>query len=169
MEGPCPDKCCGESMQIGKRAKAGYHHGDGILPFVLRDHVRFVRTWSSPLYSALGQSLRMCVPGACTPLTRCNTQTLRQSLCAKGHSPLESLRRVYARTQENGKISLYRGCSFMGECGILSLVQQIRICGGEFLEGKYLSNVLRNDSLLGKRVKYGCHYACFSAGIDGRP
>ena len=54
-------------------------------------------------------------------------QTLCQSLCAKGSSPLESLRSVYARTQENGKISLYRGCSFIGEYGILGLVQQIRI------------------------------------------
>ena len=35
-------------------AKAGYHHGDGILPFALRDQVRFVRTWSSTLYGALG-------------------------------------------------------------------------------------------------------------------
>ena len=44
---------CGESMQSGKRAKAGYHRGDGILPFALRDQVRFVRTWSSTLYGAL--------------------------------------------------------------------------------------------------------------------
>ena len=28
--------------------------GDGILPFALRDQVRFVRTWSSTLYGALG-------------------------------------------------------------------------------------------------------------------
>ena len=34
-------------------AKAGYHRGDGILPFALRDQVRFVRTWSSTLYGAL--------------------------------------------------------------------------------------------------------------------
>ena len=27
--------------------------GDGILPFALRDQVRFVRTWSSTLYGAL--------------------------------------------------------------------------------------------------------------------
>ena len=31
-------------------AKAGYHRGDGILPFVLRDQVRFVRTWSPPVW-----------------------------------------------------------------------------------------------------------------------
>ena len=43
---------CGESTRSGKQAKAGYHHGDGILPFVLRNQVRFVRTWSSPLYGA---------------------------------------------------------------------------------------------------------------------
>ena len=36
-----------------ERAKAGYHRGDGILPFALRDQVRFVRTWSSTLYGAL--------------------------------------------------------------------------------------------------------------------
>ena len=35
---------CGGSMQNGKRTKAGYHRGDGILPFVLRDQGRFVRT-----------------------------------------------------------------------------------------------------------------------------
>ena len=32
-------------------AKAGYHRGDGILPFVLRDQGR-------PLYGGMGQSLR---------------------------------------------------------------------------------------------------------------
>ena len=31
-------------------AKAGYHRGDGILPFVLRNQVRFVRTWSPPVW-----------------------------------------------------------------------------------------------------------------------
>ena len=45
---------CGESMQSGKRAKAGYHRGDGILPFALRNQVRFVRTWSSPYMARLG-------------------------------------------------------------------------------------------------------------------
>ena len=35
-------------------AKAGDHRGDGILPFVLRDQVRFVRTWSSPYMARLG-------------------------------------------------------------------------------------------------------------------
>ena len=42
-------RSCGESTQNGKQAKAGDHRGDGILPFVLRDQVRFVRT-RSPLY-----------------------------------------------------------------------------------------------------------------------
>jgi hypothetical protein len=28
--------------------------GDGILPFALRDQVRFVRTWSSPYMARLG-------------------------------------------------------------------------------------------------------------------
>ena len=31
-------------------AKAGYHRGDGILPFALRDQGRFVRTWSPPVW-----------------------------------------------------------------------------------------------------------------------
>ena len=54
-------------------AKAGDHRGDGILPFALRDQVRFVRTWSPPYMAHWGQLLRTCVPGACTPLARCNT------------------------------------------------------------------------------------------------
>ena len=37
-------------------AKAGYHRGDGILPFVLRDQGRFVRTWSFPYMARLGGS-----------------------------------------------------------------------------------------------------------------
>ena len=39
-------KSYGESTQNGKqeRVKAGSHRGDGILPFVLRDQGRFVRT-----------------------------------------------------------------------------------------------------------------------------
>ena len=45
---------CGKSTQSSKQAKAGYHHDGGILPFVLRNQVRFVRTWSSTLYGALG-------------------------------------------------------------------------------------------------------------------
>ena len=35
---------CERTTRNGKRAKAGYHRGDGILPFVLRDQGRFVRT-----------------------------------------------------------------------------------------------------------------------------
>ena len=54
-------------------AKAGDHRGDGILPFVLRNQVCFVRTWSSPYMARLGAIA------------------------------------AYAHTQENGKISLYRG------------------------------------------------------------
>ena len=45
---------CGRTTRNGKRAKAGYRYDSGILPFVLRDQVRFVRTWSSPLYGAFG-------------------------------------------------------------------------------------------------------------------
>ena len=109
-----------------KRTKAGYHRGDGILPFVLRDQVRFVRTWSPPIWRHWGQPLRTCVPGrALTPLTRCNTlDFVPKSVCQGAVSrlsarsgaskckhfevatgdprPLESLRSVYARTQGNG-------------------------------------------------------------------
>ena len=37
---------CRGSMQNGKqeRVKAGYHYDSGILPFALRNQVRFVRT-----------------------------------------------------------------------------------------------------------------------------
>ena len=37
-----------------KRAKAGYHHDGGILPFALRNQVRFVRTWLSPYMTHWG-------------------------------------------------------------------------------------------------------------------
>ena len=45
---------CERTTRNSKRAKAGYHHDGGILPFVLRDQVRFVRTWSSPYMARLG-------------------------------------------------------------------------------------------------------------------
>ena len=54
---------CGKSTQSGKRTKAGYHYDGGILPFALRNQVRFVRTWSSPYMTHWGQSLCTCVPG----------------------------------------------------------------------------------------------------------
>ena len=91
MEGPCPDKFCDESTQSGKQAKAGYHRGDGILPFALRNQVRFVRTWSSPYMTHWGQSLRTCVPGACTPLARCNTlDFVPKSVCQGAVSRLSA-------------------------------------------------------------------------------
>jgi hypothetical protein len=37
-------KFCGRTTQSVKRAKAGYHYDGGILPFALRNQVRFVRT-----------------------------------------------------------------------------------------------------------------------------
>lgn len=41
-------------VQAENMKKAGHHrHGD-TLPFVLRDQVRLVRTWSPPLYGSLG-------------------------------------------------------------------------------------------------------------------
>ena len=56
-------KFCGRTTQSVKRAKAGYHYDGGILPFVLRDQVRFMRTWSPPpIWLTGGQSLRTCVP-----------------------------------------------------------------------------------------------------------
>ena len=48
-------------------------------------------------------------------------------------------------------------------------IKKIGICGGEPNERKNLSYSMRNDSLLGKRVKPGYNYACSSTGIDGRP
>ena len=42
---------CGESTQSSKRAKAGYHHSGGALPFALH----------SPILCVSGQSLRTCV------------------------------------------------------------------------------------------------------------
>ena len=45
---------CGGTTRNGKRAKAGYHYDSGILPFALRNQVRFVRTWSSPYMARLG-------------------------------------------------------------------------------------------------------------------
>ena len=56
-------KFCGRTTQSVKRAKAGYHYDSGILPFALRNQVRFVRTWSSPYMTHWGQSLCTCVPG----------------------------------------------------------------------------------------------------------
>jgi hypothetical protein len=37
-------KFYGRTTQSVKRAKAGYHYDGGILPFALRNQVRFVRT-----------------------------------------------------------------------------------------------------------------------------
>ena len=51
----------------------------------------------------------------------------------------EVLRCVYARTQENGKIPLYRGVLSWGECGILGLVQQI----GSYMWRRIIMNTVR--------------------------
>ena len=45
---------CGRTTRNGKRAKAGYHYDSGILPFALRNQVRFVRTWLSPYMTHWG-------------------------------------------------------------------------------------------------------------------
>ena len=114
---------CGRTTRNGKRAKAGYHHGGGILPFALRDQGRFVRTWSSPYMTHWGQSLCTCVPGACTPLTRCNTLDFVPKSVCQGAKPLRipaERVRTYAEKWQNFTIS---GCSFMEECGILGLTQ----------------------------------------------
>ena len=125
-------KFCGRTTQSVKRAKAGYHYDGGILPFALRNQVRFVRTWSSPYMTHWGQSLRTCVPGACTPLTRCNTLDFVPKSVCQGAKPLRipaERVRTYAEKWQNFTIS---GCSFIGEYGILGLVQQIRICEGNY-------------------------------------
>ena len=114
---------CGRTTRNGKRAKAGYHHGGGILPFALRNQVRFVRTWSSPYMTHWGQSLCTCVPGACTPLTRCNTLDFVPKSVCQGAKPIRipaERVRTYAEKWQNFTIS---GCSFMEECGILGLTQ----------------------------------------------
>ena len=118
---------CGGSTQSSKQEKAGYHHDGGILPFVLRDQVRLVRTWSPPYMAHWGQSLHTCVPGrACTPLTRCNTLDFVPKSVCQGAKPIRipaERVRTYAEKWQNFTIS---GCSFIGEYGILGLVQQIR-------------------------------------------
>ena len=48
---------------IVNKQRQGIIVGDGILPFVLRNQVRVVRTWSPPIWRHWGQSLRTCVPG----------------------------------------------------------------------------------------------------------
>ena len=114
---------CGRTTRNGKREKAGYHYDSGILPFALRNQVRFVRTWSSPYMTHWGQSLRTCVPGACTPLTRCNTLDFVPKSVCQGVKPLRipaERVRTYAEKWQNFTIS---GCSFMVECGILGLAQ----------------------------------------------
>ena len=114
---------CGESMQSGKRAKAGYHCDGDILPFALWNQVRFVRTWLSPYMTHWGQSLCTCVPGACTPLTMCNTLDFVPKSVCQGVKPLRipaERVRTYAEKWQNFTIS---GCSFMVECGILGLAQ----------------------------------------------
>ena len=116
-------KFCGRTTQSVKRAKAGYHYDGGILPFALRNQVRFVRTWSSPYMTHWGQSLCTCVPGACTPLTRCNTLDFVPKSVCQGAKPLRipaERVRTYAEKWQNFTIS---GCSFMEECGILGLTQ----------------------------------------------
>ena len=119
---------CDESTQSGKRARAGYHCDGGILPFVLRDQVRLVRTWSPPYMAHWGQSLHTCVPGrACTPLARCNTLDFVPKSVCQGAKPLRipaERVRTYAGKRQNFTIS---GCSFIGEYDILGLVQQIGI------------------------------------------
>jgi len=89
----------------------------------LRDQVRFVRTWSSPYMTHWGQSLCTCVPGACTPLTRCNTLDFVPKSVCQGATPIRipaERVRTYAEKWQNFTIS---GCSFMEECGILGLTQ----------------------------------------------
>ena len=116
-------KFCGRTTQSVKRAKAGYHYDGGILPFALRNQVRFVRTWSSPYMTHWGQSLCTCVPGACTPLTRCNTLDFVPKSVCQGAKPIRipaERVRTYAEKWQNFTIS---GCSFMVECGILGLAQ----------------------------------------------
>ena len=150
---------CDESTQSGKRARAGYHYDGGILPFALRNQVRFVRTWSSPYITHWGQSLCTCVPGACTPLTRCNTLDFVPKSVCQGVKPLRipaERVRTYAEKWQNFTIS---GCSFIGEYGILGLVQQIRIWRGDLHEKEHIKN----------RRFGNADYSCCIYNVCGEP
>ena len=117
-------KFCGRTTQSVKRAKAGYHYDGGILPFALRNQVRFVRTWSSPYMTHWGAIAVYVRTGrACTPLTRCNTLDFVPKSVCQGAKPIRipaERVRTYAEKWQNFTIS---GCSFMEECGILGLTQ----------------------------------------------
>ena len=76
-----------------------------------------------PYMTHWGQSLCTCVPGACTPLTRCNTLDFVPKSVCQGAKPIRipaERVRTYAEKWQNFTIS---GCSFMEECGILGLTQ----------------------------------------------
>ena len=45
-------------------------------------------------------------------------------------------------------------------------VFQVENSGGGFVEGKYISNSLRNNSLLVKYSEFGYNDACISSGAD---
>ena len=146
MEGPRLDKFCDESTQSGKQAKAGYYRGDGILPFVLRDQVRFVRTWSPPIWLTGGNRCvrayrepvhlwqgvntldfvpKSVCQGAVSRLSaRSSAPKCKHFEVATGDPrtfriPAERVR-TYAEKWQNFTISWY---SFMEECGILGLTQ----------------------------------------------
>ena len=65
---------CGESTQSSKRAKAGYHHGGGALPFALHPPILH-----PPILCVSGQSLRTCVHGRYA-----RTQEKEQALTYRG-------------------------------------------------------------------------------------
>ena len=83
---------CGRTTRNGKRAKAGYHYDSGILPFALRNQVRFVRTWSSPYMARFGVvAAYVRTERACTPLARCNTlDFVPKSVCQGAVSRLSA-------------------------------------------------------------------------------
>ena len=107
-------------MPSGKRAKAGYHYDGGVLPFVLYGALRVI-------------AAHVRTGRACTPLARCNsTLDFVPKFVCQGAKPLRipaERVRTYAEKWQNFTIS---GCSFIGEYGILGLVQQIRICEGNY-------------------------------------
>ena len=114
---------CGRTTRNGKRAKAGYHYDSGILPFALRNQVRFVRTWSSPYMARLGVVAAYVRTGSLYTSDRCNTLDFVPKSVCQGVKPLRipaERVRTYAEKWKNFTIS---GCSFMVECGILGLAQ----------------------------------------------
>ena len=97
-----------------------------------RVQVRFLFTgdFEKSLFRTANEQRQGIIMAMVSCLLLCGTKF---TLCKLGHLPYMAylgaiavhVRTGRAYAQENGKISLYRVCSFLGGCGILGLVQQI--------------------------------------------